>query len=124
MPYISRRKVGNPNKIEQKEVQDRHNSKWNAYYQDKRWKKLRDWYKSIHPICEICAINGRSIPAEEVHHRIIFSWFDSEEDRLKALLCPDNLQCLCRQCHMKIHKNLHKPDNFEETKEYKMIHNS
>ena len=105
MPYLSKRKVGNPNKIEQKESQDRHNNKWNVYYQDKRWKKLRDWYKLNHPICEICAINGRSVPAEEVHHRIAFSTGNTEEERMSLLLNPDNLQCLCRQCHMKIHNH-------------------
>ena len=35
MPYISKRKVGNPNKIEQKEAVTRHNNKWAKYYHNK-----------------------------------------------------------------------------------------
>ena len=32
MPYISKRKVGNPNKIEQKEAVTRHNNNYSYYY--------------------------------------------------------------------------------------------
>ena len=124
MPYISRRRVGHPNKIEQKEANVRHNNKWGKYYHNKQWKQLREWQITNYPLCYDCALNGRSVPAEEVHHSIVFSWFDTEEDKMKALLCPDFLVSLCRKCHMERHKHLVKPDNFKETKEYKMIHNS
>ena len=65
MPYISKRKVGNPNKIEQKEANVRHNNKWSKYYHNKQWKLLREWQITNYPLCYDCALNGRSVPAEE-----------------------------------------------------------
>ena len=122
MPYISKRRISARND-KGKEESKRRNNKWNKYYQNPRWKKLRDWYISISPLCKDCAIEGRSVPAEEVHHRIPYSWWNTEEDRLKALLCPDLLVPLCKKHHLERHKYLKKPDNFEQTKEYKIIHN-
>lgn len=122
MPYLTKRKI--IVKQDNHETQDRHNDKWNKYYQNRQWKLLRDYYMQLHPICADCAIEGRSVPAEECHHKIVFSWFESKEDRMKALLDPDNIISLCRSCHMKRHKNLIKPDNFEQTEYYKKIHNS
>ena len=122
-PYISKRKICTHDKLKQKDVQDRRKDRWGKYYNDKRWKHLREWFVSTHYLCHDCAIEGRSIPGEEVHHKVVFSWFDTEEDRIKALLDPDNLVFLCKSCHLKRHKNLHKPDNFEQTEEYKKIHN-
>lgn len=122
MPYITKRRISPTNNP--KEAVKRHNDKYGKYYQNRQWKHLRDYYIKLSPLCHDCAINGRSVPATELHHIIPYSWFDTEEDRMKALLCPDFLVSLCRKCHMERHKNLHKPDNFEETKEYKMIHNS
>ena len=125
MPYISKRKLcPNQDNHEAKEANVRHNNRWGKYYHNKQWKLLREWQINNFPLCHDCALNGRSVPAEEVHHQIVFSWFDTEEDRMKALLCPDFLVSLCRDCHMKRHKDLQKPINFEETKEYKLIHNS
>jgi 5-methylcytosine-specific restriction protein A len=122
MPYINKRRIGKPNHKE--ENIQRRNEKWGHYYGSKKWKLLRDYYKRLHPLCENCAIEGRSVPAEHVHHKCPFSWFDLESDRIAALYDIDNLQCLCRECHQNIHKNLFKPSNFEETDYYKKIHNS
>ena len=123
MPWLNKRKVGQPNKVDKQENINRRNKKWQKYYGDKRWKQLREWQIRTHPLCQDCLFEGRSVPAEEVHHKIVFSWFTTEEDRMKALLCPENLICLCKKCHLERHKNLHKPDNFEQTEEYKKIHN-
>lgn len=122
MPHITKRRIGKPNHKE--ENNQRRNKKWNKYYGDKRWKRLREWQITNFPLCQDCMIEGRSVPATEVHHRIVFSWFTSEEDRWKALLCPDILMSLCKDCHLKRHKYLQRPDNFEQTEDYKKIHNS
>lgn len=106
MPYISKRRVGNPNKLDQKVAQDRHNSKWNVFYQDRRWKKLRDWYMVNHPLCEECLFEGRSVPAEHVHHKVPFSTGNTTDDKFALLLDPDNLQSLCVRHHQEIHKLL------------------
>ena len=122
MPYIQKRRISPPNN--HKEVSERRNNKWGKYYGSVAWKHLRDYYHMLHPICYCCALEGRSVPSEEVHHITPYSWFNLEEDRMKALLDPDNLRCLCKSCHLKIHQQLKKPDNFEQTVYYKKIHDS
>lgn len=106
MPYISKRKVGNPNKIDKQEARDRHNDKWNIFYQNRRYKKLRSWYMTNHPLCEMCMFNGRSVPATECHHRTPISTGVTMEDKMNLLLDEKNLCALCSSCHDKIHASL------------------
>ena len=120
MTYLPKRKISPPS--HDKEISKRRNEKWNKYYGSTAWKKLRQWKITHYPICYDCAIEGKSVPAEEVHHRIPYSWWTTKEDRLKALLCTDLLVSLCKKCHLERHKHLKRPENFEQTKEYKMIH--
>jgi 5-methylcytosine-specific restriction protein A len=120
MPYITKRRISPPSR--KKEYDEHRSKKYGVYYQDIRWKKLRDYYMDLHPICEECMFEGRSVPAEECHHRIPWSWFTDENDRRLALLDVDNLQPLCRMHHHEKHKYLNKPDNFEQTAYYKKIH--
>lgn len=122
MPWIQKRRISF-NKDKKEDVK-RHNSKWNKYYGNPLWKKLRHWYMSLRPLCVDCSIEGRSVPAEELHHSTPWSWWDSNDDKMKALLCPDLLVPLCSECHHKRHKYLKKPENFKETEIYKKIHNS
>lgn len=93
------------------------------YYGSKAWKDLRNAYITQHPLCENCLLEGRATAAEEVHHRVPWLWFNDELDRFKALTCPNFLMSLCSKCHHEIHKTLKRPDNFELTREYQMIHN-
>lgn len=123
MPYLSHRKIGRPNDVEKTEGTKRRNIKWLKYYGDKRWKLLRNYIMSKGPLCVDCLFEGRSVPAEEAHHKIPFSWFDTEEDRFKALLYEPFIVPLCKAHHLERHKHLEKPDNFEQTNEYKTIHN-
>lgn len=104
MPYVSNRKIST--RADKHELQDRRNDKWNMFYQDRRWKKLRKWYITEHPLCADCAISGRSVPADEVHHKVAFSTGDTIEDKFALLLDPDNLVSLCTTCHMKRHNKL------------------
>lgn len=120
MAYITKRRISvKSNKAESTKT---HNNKWNHFYQNRKWKRLRDWFMSNHYICADCAIEGRSTPAEQVHHKVPFAWFTLEEDKMAALLDIDNLVPLCRECHLKRHKHLIKPDDFEKTEYYKKIH--
>ena len=73
------------------------------YYNSKWWKRLRHSYITNHPLCEECAKEGRSTPAEEVHHVIPFLTGNTDEERWDLLLDPDNLESLCLDCHQKIH---------------------
>lgn len=104
MPYISKRRIGTPNHKE--ENNQRRNKKWSKYYGDHRWKELRNWYITNHPLCEECLFNGRSVPAEHVHHRIPFGTATTEDEKYRLLLDISNLESVCAECHRKIHNEL------------------
>lgn len=104
MPWITKRKIAV--RANKHEVNERRNDKWNRYYGDKRWKELRNWYIREHPLCESCLFNGRSVPAEHVHHKHPFGDGITDEEKFKLLLDPENLQSLCQACHRKIHAEL------------------
>ncbi len=58
------------------------------------WKRIRDRYISIHPLCEQCMKEGRITPAEEVHHILPLSHGGTHSE--------DNLMALCKPCHSRI----------------------
>lgn len=104
MPYITKRKVClKESEHKAKEASTQHNNRWSKYYQNRQWKLLRDYYMKLHPICADCAMEGRSVPAEECHHKVPFSSGATHEEKMQLLLDPDNLVALCRECHMKRH---------------------
>ena len=106
MPYITKRRVGTERKYD-KNVAKFHNNKWNVYYQNKTYKKLRDWYMGTHLICEECAFKGISKPAEHLHHRKPISTGKTKEERLELLLdWEHNFEAVCAECHKKIHNQL------------------
>jgi len=104
MPWVSHRRISPPSR--RKEHEDSRNNKWNKYYHNPTWKRLREWYIVNHPLCEDCLFEGRSVPAEEVHHKVPFSTGKTEEERIALLTSYDNVVSLCRKCHMKRHKLL------------------
>ena len=67
------------------------------FYTGKNWRKLSQAYMhSRFYICEIC---GKA--AKICHHRI---WLTPDNIMdIDISLNPDNLQCLCQDCHNKIH---------------------
>lgn len=105
MPFIQKRRISvKKNKPEHNKI---HNDKWSKYYRDKRYRKLRDWYMSTHLICEECAFNGISRPAEHLHHRIPISTGKTMEERFALLLdWENNFEAVCAECHRKIHNQL------------------
>ena len=104
MPYIVKRRIGRPNKATQSDIK-RHNDRWGKYYNNSAWKRLRNWYIQSHPLCERCLFNGKSVPSEEVHHKVEFSKGETMEDKFALLLDPQNLMAVCRKCHMEIHNH-------------------
>ena len=104
MPWINKRKVGQPNKVDKQESINRRNKKWQKYYGDKRWKQLREWQIRTHPLCQDCLFEGRSVPAEEVHHIISFMKYKGKEREMYAY-DYSNLVSLCKACHIKRHNN-------------------
>ena len=59
------------------------------------WKRIRDSYVQLHPLCELCQKDGKLVATEEVHHKVPLS-----EGGTHA---RDNLIALCKSCHARIH---------------------
>ncbi len=59
------------------------------------WKRIRDRYAKVHPLCEHCLEEGRLTPVEEVHHIVPISQGGTHNE--------NNLMSLCQSCHTKIH---------------------
>ena len=102
MPYLIKRRISA--KKDRTEANERRNSKWNKYYCNKAWKRLRNWQIENHPLCYDCMFEGRSVPATEVHHIVPFSTGATTEDKLRLLLDPDNVVSLCSMHHDIRHK--------------------
>ena len=64
-------------------------------YNDKRWKKLSKYAKSINPYCMRCY----STECLEVHH--IYKLVDDESKAFDI----DNCVVLCRKCHSYVDRN-------------------
>ena len=62
------------------------------------WKRIRDRYIKLHPLCEECEKQGKLTPAEEVHHILPISRGGTDY--------RSNLMALCQSCHTKIHLTL------------------
>lgn len=78
------------------------------YYHSKDWQWLRNDYYMEHPLCERCLMDGRSVPAEEVHHKVPFLTGKTVEERWMLLLDRNNLMSLCKDCHHAIHNERRK----------------
>lgn len=63
-----------------------------------RWRKVREMYALAHPLCEECLKNGKATPVKEVHHKKPTSMGGTDD--------WENLESLCKSCHIKIHKKL------------------
>lgn len=58
------------------------------------WRKLRDQYIQMHPLCERCEIQGRVTEAVQVDHRVPFAGIHDPR-RLEW----SNLESVCLSCH-------------------------
>lgn len=88
-----------------KQVPYRHeNNVSSIYYNDIRWKRLRNWFITTNPICEECNKKGIVTPATDVHHIIPFLTGKTEQERWQLFLDDNNLMSLCSKCHHNIHK--------------------
>ncbi len=79
------------------------NNDYNRYERDREtskrynrsWKRIRDTYIALHPLCEECLKQGRAVPVEQVHHIVPL-----REGGTSAF---SNLVSLCSACHARIH---------------------
>ena len=79
------------------------------YYNSKYWKSLRNSFIAQHPLCHDCALEGRSRPAEEIHHLVPFLTGKDDNERWNLLLDPNNLVSLCIYHHHLRHQTNHRP---------------
>ena len=70
-----------------------HNKKYG-----RNWRRVRERYIKLHPLCERCLKEGKFTPVEEVHHIIPVSRGGTNAE--------SNLMSLCKSCHNKIHIEL------------------
>lgn len=80
-------------------------------YQCKQWRNLSQWMRMEHPICMVC--NEKL--TEAVHHiNSPFEYGLSHAEKMYRLLDPDNLICVCAECHNILHGNVKKDtDNID-----------
>ena len=64
----------------------------------RKWNRIRSRYAAAHPLCEMCARDGRLTPVEEVHHILPVTKGGTNDE--------SNLMSLCRSCHNKVHREL------------------
>lgn len=101
MPVITKRTYRQ--KRPKKELGYKKSNYYSQFYGDRRWDKLRDWYRREHPLCECCLREGRNVPMNEVHHLRIWRTGRTTEEKWEIFLNPDVLCSLCTDHHKKIH---------------------
>lgn len=75
-----------------------------SFYKSKTWQQCRDAYAaSVGGLCEECLKEGIITAGEIVHHKIHVSPETIKDP--EVLLSWDNLELVCRSCHLKLHGN-------------------
>lgn len=64
------------------------------------WRKMRQSYIMTHPLCEVCLADGRTTPAEDVHHK---ETFVNKQNWQEYAYNSNNLVSVCKHCHGLIH---------------------
>ena len=100
MPTLNLNKKDRP-KVERNNTDNRQLRQ--TAYNNTTWRKLRNTYLRLHPLCELCQLNNKITPATDVHH--VISPFKNGEINYSRLLDVDNLQALCKDCHGSVHAN-------------------
>ena len=73
------------------------------FYNSAAWQRCRDSYKnSKGGLCERCWSKGLIVPGDEVHHKIKLTPENITD--LDVALNWDNLELLCKNCHMEEHR--------------------
>ena len=74
-----------------------------ALYNSSAWQKCRDAYKIERGgLCERCLAMGMIVPGDEVHHKIKLT--PENIDLPEIALNWQNLELLCKDCHIKEHR--------------------
>ena len=70
---------------------------YRSFISSRRWRDLRAYHLTRHPLCERCKAKGLTVLAREVHHIR-----ECGDDGLLQR-DPRNLESLCRPCHEQHH---------------------
>lgn len=71
-----------------------------------KWAKLRAEKLQSDPICEHCRLSGIITPGAEIHHITPIDEGATPAEKKRLAYNPYNLQTLCHNCHVAIHKEL------------------
>lgn len=83
------------------------------FYNSKEWYRCRNTYaKKVNHLCERCLSFGIYSVGEIVHHIKPITPENINDPNIT--LNFDNLEMLCRKCHMKRHENYFKRYGFDE----------
>ena len=92
-----------PNK---KKNNSKKNNKNHSYvYNTRTWRKLRTYYLSKNPLCEMCKNEGKITLGDDVHHKTPISLGNTREQKIELGYDINNLMTLCKKHHKYIHKN-------------------
>ena len=73
-----------------------------TFYKSGAWMKCaRGYRQSRHGLCERCLKKGLIVPGREVHHKIRLTPENISDPSIA--LNWDNLELLCKDCHMEEH---------------------
>lgn len=92
-----------PKKPHQRNNDNFYNAARRKIYSSERWRRLRAWKFACNPLCEQCLREGKTTPAEDIHHITSFMSTDDPVQRNFLAYDFDNLMSLCKKCHQKIH---------------------
>ena len=92
-PEHSREYKAIPKEEHQRKYEHHYDENGRNIYRTTRWRKLRAVKVGLNPICEHCEEFGIAKPVEEVDHII-------EIEDGGAIWDIDNLQSLCKRCHI------------------------
>ena len=74
-----------------------------GFYKSQAWMDCaRAYRKSVGGLCERCKAKGFIVPCEEVHHKIKLT--PENINKPEIALNWDNLEALCKDCHLKEHR--------------------
>lgn len=122
MPTINRKRI----REKQVKYKSEASKQSTDFYGSMAWKRLRNTFISLHPLCQFCLDNDKVEPATEVHHAVPFLRGSNDDERWQLFLDEKNLIPLCSKCHTAVHVkdnmyNMGRLDNLTE-KEWKYAH--
>ena len=74
---------------------DRSQIEYRKWYSTARWRKARQWFLAVNPLCKQCELEGYTTGATEVDHVV------PHRGDVTLFWDSGNWSALCRSCHSK-----------------------